>query len=219
MSRTLMCAWIGQRDDRIGEDGEIGPGADAIDDIGAGGVAGVEMGGGGGGEVAAGAEAHDADFGGIDMIPGGADADRAERALRIVDHGRVAILGAETIAEDESGNALRVEPLGNLLAFVIDGERAVSATGADNTGFSVRVLSNPGRERGDVLFLRALSARRAAGPEWEGGRVRRLPLGEQSGGGEDEEERLGHWGNDSAGIRRSARSNTMLVYGSGEFNR
>ena len=211
--------FVGKCDDGIGKYGEIGAGTDAVDGVGAGGIAGIEMGGGSGGKVAAGAEAHDADFGGVYPEFGGAGADGADGALGVHQHGRVTVFGAEAVAENEGGDALGVEPLGDLLALVIIGERAVSATGADDDGLSIGVLSNPGRKGGNVFFLRALSAGRPAGPKGEGGRVRRLPLSEQRRGGEEEEERLWHWGNDIARQRCGARPNTMLVYGSGEFNR
>ena len=52
----------GHGDDGIGEDDEVGAAIFVVDGIGIGRVAGVEMGGEGGGEVAAGGEAHEAEL-------------------------------------------------------------------------------------------------------------------------------------------------------------
>ena len=43
-----------------------------------------------------------------------------------------AVLGDDAVLEHERGHALRVEPLGDLLALVVVGEEAVAAAGADH---------------------------------------------------------------------------------------
>lgn len=210
---------VGKGDNRIGEDGKIGTGTNALNGVGVRSDAGVKAGGGGGGKVAAGAEAHDADFIGIDMEFGGAGANGAERALRIVQHGGMAILGAEAIAENESRDALGVEPLRDLFSFVIDGEGAITAAGTDDDGLAVGFPGKPRRQCGDVFIVSAQCARGGACPERERGRVWSGPLGEQRGGGEKQEDRFGHWGNDIAGLRKGARPITILVNASSEFDR
>ena len=204
--------FLGKGDDGVGENGEIGAGADTFDDIVAGGVAGIEVGGGGGGEVAAGAEAHDADFGGVHFEFGGAGADGAEGALDVVDHGGVAVLGTETVTEDEGGDALRVEPLGDLLALVIVGEGAVAAARADDDCLAVRIFGDPRSERGNIFIVGPLGAGGALGPEGEGGRVGNRTLREERRGGRQKKKGRTHAGNDSAGPTPGARRFTMQLY-------
>ena len=115
MDVRLVC----KGDNRIGEDGKIGTGTDAFDGVGVRSVAGVKAGGGGGGKVAAGAEAHDADLRRVDQELRRPRADVAKRPLRIAKHHRMPILRAQPITQYKRGNALRVQPLGDLLALVI----------------------------------------------------------------------------------------------------
>ena len=46
--------------------------------------------------------------------------------------GRVGVARLEPVFEDEGGNAVRVEPAGHLLAFVIDDMNRVSTTGTND---------------------------------------------------------------------------------------
>ena len=86
-----------------------GAAGNAVDGIGGGGIARVEVSERGGGEVAAGGGADDADASGVELPGGGLGADGAEGALGVVEHGGVAVAGgAQAVFEDEGGDALLV---------------------------------------------------------------------------------------------------------------
>ncbi len=80
-----------ERDDRVGQDQEVGTAADALDGIGGVGLAGVEVGAGGRRQVSAGREAHHADAIGGNAELRRAGAHEANRALRVAELDRVAV--------------------------------------------------------------------------------------------------------------------------------
>jgi len=123
-------------DDGVDEDGEVGAGTVVLDGIGRGGVWGIEAGGGGGGEVASGGEADDADAGGVAGPVGGILSGDADGALGIEERDLVAA-GGESVFEDEAGDVVLIEPLGDVVAFGAGDESAVSAAGADDDGGAV----------------------------------------------------------------------------------
>ena len=154
----------------VAEDHEVGAGRRPVRGVSGGGVAGVVVGAGGGGEVASGREAHDADAGWIDAVGGGAVAHQAEGALGVLEGNGVAVaIAAEAIVEDVGGDAEAVEEAGWLDAFVVLGESAVAAAGADDDGAAVGLSGFGGVEieGGLVFWSGAGGLGGAVGPEGE----------------------------------------------------
>ena len=122
-------------DDRINEHREIRTAAQFVDRVGGIGIARVEMGVDGGGEMTAGGEAHDAHLGRVDFPIGGMAAREAEGALHVVHrHGMTVAVRGETIFQDETGHAMRLEKLGDIGALMLEGEPGVTAAGTDDDG-------------------------------------------------------------------------------------
>jgi len=100
------------------------------------------MGGGGGGEVATGGETPNADAVGPDCQFDRVDADVADSALSIPEFDGVMVFGAETVFEDVCADAEIVEPGGDLDPFVVHGQHAIAAAGAnDYAGLSLKGAS------------------------------------------------------------------------------
>ena len=90
--------------------------------------------------MSAGGEAHDADPVGIEFEFGGMGTDEADGSESIIKGNWVSV-GCESIAEYEGGDAHAVEESSRLNAFVIHSVNAVAATGADDDGSAVRLVS------------------------------------------------------------------------------
>ena len=133
----LFCAG----DDRIAEDGEVWTSF------------GGEVSRDSGGEVTAGAKAPDADSSGIDTPFGSAPADQAEGFADIVEHGGMLVTRAKPILEHEGVDAHRVEPAGDLDAFVIHGESTVTTTGANDDGGTAGLVGKIGGEFGAIALV------------------------------------------------------------------
>ena len=97
----------------------------------------VESGGGSGGEVPAGGKAHDADASGIDLPFRGVRAGRAQSTLGIQKR-HVRTSPWKAVTEDDAGNAVPVEPLGDPVPFRPHDQSAITSPGADYDGGSVR---------------------------------------------------------------------------------
>ena len=116
----------------------------------------------------------------IDAPIRGARADESHGAGGVLEHDRMAIaVRPEAVLDDEGVEALLVEPERVVMSFVL-GEAAVTATGQDDDSGSGCVgADEERRERGNVTFLGAESARCLVGPESNGSE-----LGVRSHGGE-----------------------------------
>jgi hypothetical protein len=160
----------GHGDDGIGEDDEVGAAIFAVDGIGVGCVAGVEVGGERGGKVASGGEAHEAELRGIDVEFPGAAADEADGALRVAEFDGMVVTRAEAILQDECGDAHGVEPIGDLAAFVVGGEVMIAAAGGDDDSGGGFVVVSGGivGERGNILVGVAEGTGGGLFPEAEG---------------------------------------------------
>jgi hypothetical protein len=153
-----------QRNNRITENCKIRAAADAVDGIGGAGLARVEVRGGAHREVAARGKSHDANLIGRNVPVGRMRPERADRALRVAQLYGMVILWAQAILQNERNNALRVQKIRDLAAFVIHREIGVTAAGANNYSRhsgrrSAREIRGDG---GNVLIVGALSARRGA---------------------------------------------------------
>jgi hypothetical protein len=93
---------------------------------------------------------------------------RPDRSSCILEHGRVAIARAKPVLKHERRHSQRVEPLGDLPAFMIAGQHSVTAAGTDNNrGARGRSrLREPDRQgRNIVLRIIALGPGRSSRPE------------------------------------------------------
>ena len=90
--------------------------------------------------MAAGREAHDRDPAGVDFPLGGIGPDRSDRAAGVVEHRGMMIARAQPVLEHERRDPQTIEPLGDLLSFVLDGQHPVAAAGADHHGRAGREL-------------------------------------------------------------------------------
>ena len=119
-------------------------------------------------------EAEDADAFRIDFQLVGVRTDGADGALGVAEWDWMVVLGAETVLEDDAGDAVGVQPGGNLLPFVVDRQSAVAAAGADDDGGAVGFLRgvnvNPREIRHIVAFSAGASVDAGvlwiAGPKW-----------------------------------------------------
>ena len=119
-------------DDRVAENAEVRPGADAVDGIGGVRISVIEAGQKRCGEMSAGGGPDHADSFGVDTPLFRVAADDPERAGRIGEHHRVTVsLGAETVAQDESGDAVLIEEERVIASFMTGCKTAVSASGTD----------------------------------------------------------------------------------------
>ena len=121
-------------DDRVRKDHEVGLATEAVERIGGVGVGLVAVGAEGGGEMAAGGESPDADAVGIDAPLFGVFADDAHGLHAVFDFDGVVVAGRDAVVEDEGGHALVAEPLGDLEAFLAEGDVIVGAAGNDEDG-------------------------------------------------------------------------------------
>jgi len=156
------------------------------------------------GQMPAGREADHAKTIGVDLELGGACADQAHCALRVLDRDQAAIgpaFAREPIGEDEDGRPLGIVALGNVEAFILDREELVAAARERQQRRAV----GPGRAKdvdlgeghaahpqlavgrrdvhrpvGDDLRLGC--SWRAAGPQWEA--LLRRPVGRRRIAGE-----------------------------------
>src|SRR5207244_327454 len=97
----------------------------------------------------------------------GTGPDGAEGALGVLKRGGVTVARGEAILEDKGGDAVAVEPLGDVLALVADGEEAIAAARTDDDGGARGLVSGRAIEgkRRLVSGFVAASARRLLGPE------------------------------------------------------
>lgn len=195
----------GEGDDGIDQDLEIGPCAGFTDRVFGEGLWFIVVGGEGGCEVATRGEAHDPDFLGVDTPGFGIEANGAEGVLGVLEGDGVFVL-AVTVFEDCGRDAALIEPLGDFVALVIDGEEPVGAARADDDGgagcligfreedakgWDVHVFDMSGVV--DDFGLGELDGSgRVTGPELEGKGV--LRQGERCGG--EEGERCEEWDGD-----------------------
>ena len=80
-----------------------------------------------------------------------------------------AVLRDDAVLEHERGDALRVEPLRDLLALVVVGEEAVAAAGADHDRGAVGLLGLEDRDARLVGGGVADRVRRLAVVKWDDG--------------------------------------------------
>jgi hypothetical protein len=163
----------------ITKDHEVRTGGEAVDGIGGGGIAGIVMGASGSGEVSAGRESHDADPGGIDAIRSGPAAGETQRTLGILERDGVLItFAAQPVVEHVGGDAKGVEKAGGLDAFMVLGQSAITATGADHDRAAIgwNGVGFVEIEGGLMVLGGAFGFRRAVRPEEE-------PLGLRSAAG------------------------------------
>ena len=159
----------GWRDEVCGvdDDGEAGAGVDVDVSVGRGrgggdvGVVGV--GGHESGEVAAGGEADDADFCGVDVPRFGVNAGEAHRLLRVFEWseiGGVVAGGGDAVFDEDAGDVDFEEPVAGGGPFAVPGEADVAAAGEDEGGGAVRVRGSVDGERGagDVGEARGAAA-------------------------------------------------------------
>jgi len=117
-------------------------------------------------EVAAGGESPNADFICRNSIVCRVIADKPQRTLRVTEFDRVMVLGAQAVSQNECSHTARIQPIGDLFAFVVDGQHAVPAAGTNNYGAVrfVRMRQIDGEIRPVGVFVPERS-RRAAGPQ------------------------------------------------------
>ncbi len=146
--------WL-ERDHRISQDYEIRPRAR------------VEMGGGGGGQVSARRESPDPDAVRLDAQISRVLADIANRAMGIVEWSWMVIARAESILEDEAGEAVLIQPRSDIAALFVHGQMRVATAGTDHhasaSGFVSRRQIDS--ESGAVLFLLSEGAGSAVRPQ------------------------------------------------------
>src|SRR5579859_3226711 len=77
------------------------------------------------------------------------------------------ITRSQSVAQHEGGDAVTVQPLGGIFAFVADSEAAVAPAGADDDGRARRLVGRGqvNRPSGFVALLGADGAGGAFGPE------------------------------------------------------
>jgi len=132
----------------VDDDGEVGAGVDFWVGFGCrwGGfdVVVVGMGGHQCGQVGAGGEADDADFGGVDVPLGGVGAGEAHGLLGVFEVGEVCGVVAgvtfwlgNAVFDEDAGDADAVEPVADVGAFSGPGEALVAPAGEDEGGGSV----------------------------------------------------------------------------------
>src|SRR5580765_4661521 len=131
-ARELVCVIGGERNDRVGEDSEVGAAADAVDGIGGLRIAGIEMSLGGGSQVASGRKTENADTMGRHGEFFCAGADEAYGSLGVAEFDGMVVAWTKAIFQHECVDAHGVEPIGDLAAFVIVGEVTVAAAGDDD---------------------------------------------------------------------------------------
>src|SRR5207237_7936947 len=103
-------------------------------------MAPVEVSPGSGRQVSAGRETPNADSRRIDVPLLGAGAHRANRSLSVLQGRRMMIARGDAILEHKAGHADRVNPFGDLLAFVVDGEKSIAASRTDDHGRPVGLV-------------------------------------------------------------------------------
>src|SRR5579859_4869837 len=146
---------------------------------------------GSGGQMAPGGEPQDANaiFGDAELLRTGAY--HTNGTLRIAEFHWMVVARPEAILEHERGDAERVEPVGDLAAFVVVGQPAIAAAGTDDDGRGNGIA--PGKEDGQggaVAVFVAKGAGRISGPEGHGLRGGALVQGLRGEGGKrDEDER------------------------------
>src|SRR5262245_3713806 len=126
---------IFHRDDRIGEDGEVGPATCPVDRIAVC-LPIVEVRRGGTRQVSASRESPDANAFGVDAVVLCIRPNVTDGPLRVFERRGMEragpVFGHDSILEHERGHAMLVEPLRDLLPLMIVGEETVAAAGADD---------------------------------------------------------------------------------------
>ena len=116
----------------------------------------------------------------IDPKLSGMQPDVAQGAMCVPHLNRVAVARPETVLQHERRHAEGIQPARDLLAFVIDCEMAVSATGKHDDSGSVRAIARDvDVECGLIGLLVALCPRRSIGPKQNDFRFGRPALGRQ----------------------------------------
>lgn len=110
-------------------------------------------------------EADDADLFGVDFPVSSVGASGLDGALR-VGEGNERVSFGETVFENDAGDAVLVEPLGDSVAFCAGDEAAVSASWADDDGCAVRFLRVMDGERGISWDGRSSAGGWFTRPEW-----------------------------------------------------
>lgn len=168
--RTLVRKFA-HRDDWITKDGEVRARTLALDDICRVRISGFKTGHDHGREVSASGRADDANAMWVDFPFAGARAHEADGAQTVLHFDGIAVtIGAETIFEDETGDALACQPKGVTFSFV-GREPGVAAAGTNDHGSAICFFSSGQErgERGDVFIFGAEGAGRFAGPEGDWG--------------------------------------------------
>lgn len=167
---------------RVGEaaavDGEveIGPGGKVVGGVDARvlAVSGFMIRGEKDVDLGAGGETDGADGGWVDVPVGGARADEAHGALGVLKTGTPAffgIAGRDAVFEEEGGKTLGVEPFGDLIALVFEGETFETAAGDDEHGGAGAFVGGRKKdgERGDGDVRDLVERTRAIGEDVFGG--------------------------------------------------
>jgi len=168
--RTLVRE-LAHRDDRIAEDADVRPRALPLNRVGRIRVARIEMRHQRRSQMPACRRADDADAMGINLVIVRVCPHPAHRARHILKFSRIMVAaGAEPGFQDEAGDAMLVQPQRIVIAFVRRKMRVGAAwTNHQRRAGGIGCVRQIRRERGDVVGLRAERARRAIGPEWNGG--------------------------------------------------
>ena len=154
-----------ERDDGVGQNQEVGPAADTVDGIARVGFSRVEMRAGRRREVTASGEPHHPNSIGGQAELLRARADEANRALGVAEFNRVMVAGPESVLEDESGHARRVEQVRDLPSFVVGRERAVATAWRDDDRGARGLARTVDRQGRPISILLTERARRAVRPE------------------------------------------------------
>ena len=94
-----------------------------------------------------------------------AGADEANGALGVAELNRVMVARPESVLEDESGHARRVEQVRDLPSFVVGRERAVAAAWRDDDRSARRLARPVDRQGRPISILLTERARRAVRPQ------------------------------------------------------
>ena len=145
---------------------KVGAAALEVDQIFGAGDVGIPMRADGGSDVTPGAEAHDADALPIDIPGFGVGSDQADGALA-VEHGNGLAVGSDAVFKHEGGDAVVVQPMADIHAFVTSGQVGVTTTGADDDGAAIGFggVGQKFCEGGDVGIGIAQCARGLVGPQ------------------------------------------------------
>ncbi len=142
-------------DDRVAEDGKIGPAACALDRVVRVGFARIKMRRGRRGQMSACREAPDADALGVDVPLRRAGTYHAESALHILHRRRMMIARRQPVLKDKRRYSMVIEPAGNIAPLVSHGEINVAAARTNHNRRAVGGVRRRqiARERG-LVFVR-----------------------------------------------------------------